>query len=507
MIQDTSTDASDTQTVRIPIATPLPPPDSGDSGQRQHVLRPRDSGSVYASTFTSAAPQTTTGSTVESQTTVSSYVPQSPSKVRQHTKPVKLTAVKSARNCCMAMINACLLCVWVWIMVDLGLTVGTDSTAPVYMSATVPAQLQGTFNESFHVLQFTGLSDAGRHHAKIDTNSGGKWYTAETSLGIYYVVADERASGNNRYLAVGGQACKAGDAIGLVGLLATDCTDTKGCTEYCLVIDPLQPDWDGVVALGEGTFLVPKFDIEDYYRLRNSVGFGEMYLSQSITDVQLINDELVLHTTVVGTDHYNGDWWQRPVIAFVFMILWINATVRFLCLFAIVKGVPIGNNRLTLLVDLAGGLITSPGVQGYSFVAMIIISLHAVVWQDALYLFEESALVSAQVSAIVAIAVTSLFSAVLSGTTFKFYNSGTTVVLISIVVRIFTRGKARMSAADDLHSEGMILGRSCYAWTEGYPNANQSVEFACNHANAIGQSGVELFVKVSVLSCCVGLAF
>lgn len=355
-----------------------------------------------------------------------------------------------------------------------------NHTTSFSLHAGKVASIQYTF--------YYSASDAGNTVLFHNESSLGQSFNFDSGLGLYFGTVE-----GDDIQAISGHACSSVLAEKeALGVLTTKCNmATKKCTEFCLMTVNQVPVY-------HDTYIV-----EEYFRLKNSVGFGAVFTRQTITDLSKQEEGTFLATSkITSVSNKNSEeFWQ--VILFVLSlssILW-SIVVRYMACIGLSQGVIFNNTTLTIMSDLFGSLLTSPGVY-WASTMLIMSSCQNWTVMEATGGLTRQYSIDFFVTYITASLVTFMYSSILSNTSIKLCNSGSTVFLWTLIARFITYTKSREAAFSQVRTLGMVLIRECP--TTKYDITGMEVEgllyeetnVACSIADGVGMSGLEIFVQI-----------
>ncbi|GBG31837.1 Hypothetical Protein FCC1311_080622 [Hondaea fermentalgiana] len=292
-------------------------------------------------------------------------------------------------------------------------------------------------------------------------------------------------------------ACE-GSTLGIEGILAFVCNllpdnSTQDCKEVCLGLS------DPYIHTASDSPSETSFEIQEFYRTKNSVGFGTTYTTEHVTAIEHIeggiyNLELELrseHRSNAQTKYYVP--WQDIVTWYLMLNISLNVAGRLMTCPVLLNGVKIRSSRVLVKADLAGGLFTSPGRSLYMFLFTVICGCQNYLFLDAAlypHWFVSQFWVIAGVASTASVSLTML----LSRTDYRLFATGSMLFALATVARLLTMSTSQQNAQSEIRGLGQVLTMNCEIWEEGSSMPLQA--FECNVADGMGMSGLEIFYKV-----------
>ena len=384
-----------------------------------------------------------------------------------------------------ALLNIATLVLAVWFLVSMTIFMkGVPMTAHKSFNIDLSDSVQNGDNTTLGFLFFSSAADAGK--VAIISVSGGRRFYFYSGLGHYNGVV----MSNGTILVLGSHKCT--DTDETVGIVATSCT-AEVCVEGCLLPGALQSS--------EVASLRSSFVLEEFYRTKNSVGFGVTYTEQHVTRMRIVgtgNNSLVVDTVITATSLSNANkdlWYWQEVFIVVQTTIVANILTRILATPIFFRGIKLKGAKLRIRADLVGGLFTSPGVMMNFFVFSVVVRMHLFLWLEASH-YEHTLLSNAQISTSVCSFVALLIHLSLKGSALRLRCSGSVLFLLSFAARLYTMEGSRAKAQAQIRGLGQVLEREC-EFFEVVNNAKVNTAVTmCNIADGVGLSGVEIFVKL-----------
>ena len=386
---------------------------------------------------------------------------------------------------CLAAFNVATLVLAVWFLIEMTLFMkGVPMVAEKSFTVDLGAGRVYAENASVGILIFTSASDAGQ--VAILSQNGGRGFYFDSGMGHYNGVV----TSNGTIIVVGSHKCsnEAGDS----GILATHCSNGI-CAEGCLL-----PNGIGSASVAS---LHSTFVLEEFYRTKNSIGFGVTYTDQHVSGMRLSTKDsntLIVDTVLhaVSKSNANKDllYWQEVFIILQTTIV-ANVATRILAAPIFFRGIKLKGATLRIRADLVGGLFTSPGVMMNFFVFTVVVRMHLFLWLEASG-YKHTLLSNAQIATAVCAFVALLVHLGLKGANLRLRCSGSVLFLLSLAARMYTIEGSRAKAKAQIRGLGQVLERDCEVFEVVSSAKVNAATTTCNVADGVGLSGLEIFFKL-----------
>lgn len=334
------------------------------------------------------------------------------------------------------------------------------------------------------------------------------WFNSSTN-GIYGISIKSIDTGMSHVLGVQtldraifflSHACVV-DSSENVGILAYSCALTRNvdddlthddCGEKCVVSTDAY-----------GTTYTPleyhdNFELDEYYRTKNSIGFGVTYTEEHILDISYSENqtynlvmELRSNAKSNAQEKY-GIPWQDILVWFLMIDITTNTLGRLMTCPVLWGGILIRKTKVLVKADLPGGMFTSPGRGFILFIMTVVCGAQNFLFLDVgqyPHSFDSHFWCISSIASMTSVMLTMLFA----HSEFRFYATGSMLFFMAALARGLTFETIQDSAQSELRGLGQILERECTLFS-----ANGTVVGAamCNIADGCGMSGLEIFYVI-----------
>lgn len=238
--------------------------------------------------------------------------------------------------------------------------------------------------------------------------------------------------------------------------------------------------------------------ITEFYRTKNSIGFGVTYTEEHIVDARFVRNstyelDLELHSSAKSnaqTKYYIP--WQDVISYYLLIDILINSCGRLMACPTLWSGVKIRKTRVLVKADLVGGLFTSPGRNFIMFLFTVFTGAQSFLFLDV-GLYPHTSISDFWSTAMIASFSSLILTLMFRQSEFRFNATGTILLVLSTAARFISFNIVQTSAQSALRSLGQVVERDCAIYDI---ERDLLGTVTCNIADGVGMSGLEIFYVV-----------